>query len=358
MREWTDIVAAFDALTATAKRCALATVVRVDGSAYRRAGARMLIAEDGRAWGGVSGGCLERDVIDRARGVIATGQPFLQRYDTSDEELIERGVSTGCGGTIDVLIQPVSVDDPQAVAGLADVVRQRSACRIVTLIHATGIWRVDAGRSFVGEEAASHSAAGLALATATPNLRWQHVAISQGASTASAVVEILSPPQRLVVVGGGPDAAPVVAIAKTLGWHVAVVAARPALSLADRFSAADETYVTGSLSPLDGVAITTECAVVVMTHNLARDAAVLAALTVRPRYLGLLGPRHRTQRVIGPLPPGHPGRFLHSPVGLDIGSESPEEIALSIIAQVQGCIRVADARPHASPADAGLPCPT
>ncbi|MDB5325918.1 MAG: Xanthine and dehydrogenase maturation factor, XdhC/CoxF family [Phycisphaerales bacterium] len=350
MREWTDIVAAFNTLCEQGKACALATVVRVEGSAYRRPGARMLVAEDGRTWGGVSGGCLERDVADRARGVIAAGKPFVHRYDTSDEELIQRGVTTGCGGTIDVLIQPLSHDSPGVIPELAALLGlggKPNNVSILTIAHATGRWASTAGLShnfgtdchLIPDDLVA------AVVAESDSSRTHCCTVAGDGSEASVLVEHLSPPQRLVIVGGGPDAVPVAIIAKTLGWRVAVVAARPALAIEMRFAHVDERYVTGPEAPLSGVPITAECAVVVMTHNLARDASVLAAITARPRYLGLLGPRHRTERAIAALPSGHPGRSLHSPVGLDIGSESPEEIALSIIAEVQACVRAADARP-------------
>lgn len=330
MREWHDILAAYRSLAADGKPCALATVVGVEGSAYRRPGARMLIAEDGRTWGGVSGGCLERDVAERARGVIAAGRPYLHRYDTSDEELIDRGVSTGCGGTIEVFIEPVlNTDDsavPLALRQLHRVLTERRPLGISTIVRTSPGhgYRLGHSKSFDPIRQSD---------------RWQRDRSSNGST--ERFIEILRPPQRLVVVGGGADAVPLVTFAKALGWHVAVVAAKPALSLNERFASADERYVTAGDTPLEGVPIGGDDAVVVMTHNLARDAAVLAALTLRPKYLGLLGPRHRAERVLATLPAAHPGRQLHSPVGLDIGSDSPEEIALSIVAQIQSTLHAA-----------------
>ncbi|MGC4032782.1 MAG: XdhC family protein [Tepidisphaeraceae bacterium] len=342
MREWRDILAAHRVLAADGKPCALATVVGVEGSAYRRPGARMLIAEDGRTWGGVSGGCLERDVAERARGVIAASRSYLHRYDTSDEELIDRGVSTGCGGTIEVFIQPLTADaQSPALTQLHRVLTERQPLRLATVIKTPAANGDQLGRSMLIDSDATD----LAGISVDPSHRWQRVAAPAGG--AEWFVEMLLPPQRLVIVGGGADAVPLVTIAKTLGWHVAVVAAKPALSLATRFSHADERYVTPADAPLLQVPIDTRDAVVVMTHNIARDASALAAMPVRPAYLGLLGPRHRTVRVLAPLPPCHPATSLHSPVGLDIGSDSPEEIALSIVAQIQMTIHAS--RPQRSP---------
>src|ERR1700733_2207893 len=112
MRELSEISTAFAALRAAGKPAALATVIGVEGSSYRRPGARMLVAEDGRTWGGVSGGCLERDVARRARGVIDTGRSVRCRYDTADDDLISHGTSTGCGGAIELYIQRLDGEQP------------------------------------------------------------------------------------------------------------------------------------------------------------------------------------------------------------------------------------------------------
>ncbi|MBC7785762.1 MAG: XdhC family protein, partial [Burkholderiales bacterium] len=140
MRELLDIVAAFDELAGLGKPAALATVVGVEGSAYRSPGARMLISEDGRTWGGVSGGCLERDVMQRALGVIASGIPMLHRYDTADDEHLATGVSTGCGGVVHILIQRVTADAPGVIPLMASVVRDRRTLNLATISRASGAW--------------------------------------------------------------------------------------------------------------------------------------------------------------------------------------------------------------------------
>ncbi|HMB95799.1 MAG TPA: XdhC family protein, partial [Tepidisphaeraceae bacterium] len=135
MNELAEIIAAFDELAAQDQPAALALVIGVEGSSYRRPGARMLIAEDGRTWGGVSGGCLERDVVRRARGVIATGRCAIHRYDSADEEEISNGAATGCGGAVKILIQPISQQSPGPIPAIKEALQSRRTIRLGTIIR-------------------------------------------------------------------------------------------------------------------------------------------------------------------------------------------------------------------------------
>jgi xanthine/CO dehydrogenase XdhC/CoxF family maturation factor len=306
MNEIAEIIAAFDGLCRQDKSAALALVIGVEGSAYRRPGARMLIAEDGRSWGGVSGGCLERDVARRARGVIVTGQPVICRYDGSDDDEISPAAATGCGGTVVVLIQKISKQSPAAMAVLKDAMTDRREIRLATRIR--------------GGEISEHMMLGNSADTFSDDF----------------FVETISPPQELIIFGSGPDAVPLCAIAKTLGWHVSVVANRPASMAAERFAMADALHVTGADDPLAGVMISPRSAVVVMTHNLARDQKILSLLPTPLRYLGLLGPRQRAERIAVSVPRDLSEMF--APVGLDLGARTPQEIALAIVAEIQAVI--------------------
>jgi xanthine dehydrogenase accessory factor len=350
MSEMAEILSAFDALCGEGKPCALATVIAVEGSAYRRPSARMLVAEDGRTWGGVSGGCLERDVARRARGVIASGRGAVCRYDTTDDEELAGGAATGCGGTIDLFIQPLSREMPGPLDYFALVVKGRQSVTVATVIRAGGKLSDRIGISTTRSDgdwldAMASSDQELAdcfdeFVSATDALaRIVHVDLVDG--SADLFVEWILPPQSLVIFGGGPDAAPVVAIAKTLGWHVTVVGARPSSAMPERFGMADVLCVTPADDPTEGVEIRAGAAVVLMTHNFARDRLILENLPARLGYLGILGPRLRTDRLLselgreniaGPIEP-------FAPVGLDLGARTPPEIALSIVAEIQGVIR-------------------
>lgn len=344
MREIFDIVAAFEALCAAGKPAALATVVGVEGSSYRRPGARMLVAEDGRTWGGVSGGCLERDVAARGRGVIATGRPIICRYDTGDDEVPSLGATTGCGGVVELLLQPVSAQAPGALPMLARVLKRRETVSIATVVRASGALAGSEGTCLATDEDTCNSiVAGEVLASAGEPARVVQVRTADG--TAEVFVERLVPPQALVIFGAGPDAAPMVTIAKTLGWHVTVVGTRPASGMAERFPAADRLAVTASDDPTEGVDMPGDCAVLVMTHNLARDRAILGQLPRELRYLGILGPRHRTARLLSEIPANPVFREAFTPMGLDLGAQTPEEIALSVTAEIQAVVRQAAITP-------------
>jgi xanthine/CO dehydrogenase XdhC/CoxF family maturation factor len=351
MKELSQIVAAFDALCAAGQSAALATVIAVEGSAYRRPGARMLVSLDGRTWGGVSGGCLERDVARRGLGVIETGRPVRCRYDTGDEDAVAAGTSTGCGGTVELFIQPVSADAPGPIPFFARVLSSRKPIVISTVLRAVGANAVAPAGQCVSIDEATHRHGNPSLEIpdwAIPR-NGMPAEIAGEAITGEYFVERLVPPQALVVFGSGPDAVPVVLIAKTLGWHVTVIGSRPATGMFERFRAADAIHITQSDDPLQGVAIPSDAAVVMMTHNLARDSAILARLHGPLAYLGILGPRHRTRQLLAELPDGRvrgvlPGR-LFAPVGLDLGAQTPEEIALAIIAEIQSVVRRASGRP-------------
>jgi xanthine dehydrogenase accessory factor len=334
MNELAEIIAAFDELCRDEKPAALALVIGVDGSAYRRPGARMLIAEDGRTWGGVSGGCLERDVARRARGVIVTGQCVICRYDSSDDEEMSNGAATGCGGAVEILIQPISMRSPGPMLVLKDAVENRREVKLATVIRRGDSdlrigdhMEIQAGRSRPGFLGDPDVNVRLVEDEALP------------ASASEFFVETISPPQALVIFGSGPDAVPLCAIAKTLGWHVTIVASRPATFAARRFALADAIAVTSTDDPLAGVEIQSHSAVVVMTHNLARDQRILSLLPASLRYVGLLGPRLRAERIMRNV--SREVDEIFAPVGLDLGAQTPQEIALAIAAEILSAIRQA-----------------
>lgn len=324
MRQPIDIPSGFAALCAEGKPGALATVVAVEGSAYRRPGARMLIAEDGRTWGGVSGGCLERDVAHRGRGVIVTGACVLHRYDTIDDEGLSLGAATGCGGTVDVFIQPIRADHPGPIDAMRNAARMRQAQVIGTVL-----------RSACGTRTGQVVPVDSASTDTLPRIDRRTI----DGEVVDLFLECITPPQALVIFGGGPDVVPLVSIAKTLGWHVTVIGAYPSTHLHERFASADAVYVTSGDAPTRDVPIPPDSAVCVMTHNLVRDALILTALPADLPYVGLLGPRHRTDRVMLEVKRSQPIRHLHTPIGLDLGAESSEEIALAIAAEIQAVLR-------------------
>jgi xanthine/CO dehydrogenase XdhC/CoxF family maturation factor len=364
MKDILDIVRAHHLLAEQGQSAALATVVNVEGSSYRRAGARMLVAADGHTWGGVSGGCLERDVASKARGVLATGRAIVHRYDTTDDENLAQSAppdsspaaSTGCFGAVEVFIQPLSPDKPGPIPFIARVLDSRQPTRLLSVLQsndpslALTTWIIDSGDAANSISLPSQLAEIVATMSADALPTDSHrrsTALRHRAGDLDLFIESIQPPQSLVIFGGGPDAVPLLSAAKAIGWRVVVIATRPAADAAERFADADQLLITSSDDPAAGLSLDADTAVVVMTHNFNRDLRILAAMDRPVAYLGILGPRRRTDRLlVGAKLPADFDKFnVFAPIGLDLGAESPDEIALAIVAEILGTVRDGSARP-------------
>jgi xanthine dehydrogenase accessory factor len=351
MNESKVLVEAFAAAQASGERCALATIVRVEGSAYRRPGARMLIAQTGRTTGMISGGCLDGDVRERAGRVIQTGRPALVRYDTTTDAEIVWGLGLGCNGVVDVLIEPVTESTADLMRFLEEAAGSpgRSALAIVI--------RSDSRALGLGSRVllSSDGRASLAGAKETDTVISEiladlQVAIRSGVSsvtrygsdaTVETFVEIVDPQVPLVIFGAGVDAVPLVSVARQLGWHTTVVDTQARSRSMERFKEADAVILCRPEDAASRVTLTERSVAVLMTHNYTHDLELLPFLLNSPtRYIGCLGPRRRTERLLSELP-GEPGLSLkrlagrlHAPIGLDVGAETPSEISVSIGAEI------------------------
>jgi xanthine/CO dehydrogenase XdhC/CoxF family maturation factor len=343
MRELGDILAAFERL-ASGDVGVLASVVSVSGSTYRRIGARLLVLPDDASIGLISGGCLEGDLIARAREVRDEGSPRLVRYDATVEDDIVWGLGLGCAGVVDVLLEPVAPGRPGPLAWLGAWRSQRE-----TGVLATAVAPPHVGRRFAlhpdgrvegdpGDEVRA------ALEEARSTGRSRRIATREGDVT----VEVVRPPLRLVVFGAGPDAVPVARLAVELGWDVELVDHRPAHARAERFPGARVHQIPAS-DAVARVGVDRDTYVLVMTHHYLVDRELLAALLPsQTPHIGLLGPRRRADDLLADVEqlgveftPDQRER-LHAPAGLDIGGEGPEAIALSLLAEVMA---TAEGRP-------------
>lgn len=346
MRELRDILDALAEAQARGEPTALGTVIRVHGSTYRREGARLLIRADGTTVGSVSGGCLEGDIAEIAREVLTSGRPRLAQYDlTSDDDAVW-GLGLGCNGAIDVLIEPVPGDLP---ARLRRAIDDRQTLVLATLVAGPeGL--TPGARIYLPEDGAPEGSLGdptldaAAVAAARTQLDARKsavVSLQSSRGPAEAFVEVLIPPLPLLVCGAGHDTLPLVRLAHELGWWVMVADSRPAFATRERFPGADEVVLADDAEVPQKVRIDRHTFVVVMTHNFLHDRTLLRALLATPaRYIGLLGPRARTDRLLADLArdgarldDGQRAR-LFGPVGVDLGAESPEEIALSILSEI------------------------
>lgn len=293
---------------------ALATLVAVNGSSYRRPGARLLVLPDGGSIGSISGGCLEEDLRARARAVLAGGTPQLVTYDTSDENDLVWGTGLGCRGEVRVFIERLADPLPGWIAALREGFRERRDTALA----------VDFGENIA-------ACRGTRLAGTGDD--------GPGAGT---FVERVLPPPSLLLFGAGDDAQPLVALAGQLAWDVTVFDTRPAYATAARFPAARRVVAGPAEAAARHPAIVADSQAIVMSHRYRDDLAVLRVLLATPpAYLGVLGPRHRTERLLRELaeegiePDAMLRERLFAPVGLDLGGASPETVALSIVAELQ-----------------------
>lgn len=352
MREIPALLAAWQRLRAAGEEAVLATVVKVEGSSYRSPGARMLIDPQGASVGTISGGCLESHVVKRAWWLTEAAGAKVCRYDTTADEDAQWAFGLGCNGVVHVLLERLSAGRNDAQLDALRVVRDEMRAAATAVVIDVRGCPVGVGERLVMfpdgrcEGRFSNAEFGKRvtddLATVMHERSSQHRRYPVDGGEVEVFLECVSPPLRLVVFGAGHDAVPVVHLAKQLGWHVTVADGRAHYARRERFPEADEVRVTNPGNPLDGCGVTADTAVVVMTHSVDQDRELLRRLLQSPpRYVGQLGPRSRTVRLLneigadgaadGPL---HVDR-LHYPIGLDIGADNPEEIALAIVGEIR-----------------------
>ena len=336
-REAEQILTAIRTARQTDTRCAIATVVRIQGSAYRREGARIVVHEDGTYVCLLSGGCLEPAVADAAARVIATGEPAIVNFDLAEDSVW--GLGIGCSGAVDVRIERVD-DEPVLSAWLDLIDRGERGVLVTPLSGPTGrllvrgrddvVGRLGDARTSDAAIAAARERLGLPIPRSGP-------AYIGGAEL---FFDVSLPPPELVIFGGGTDACPLALQARALGFAVTVVDPREGLLTAERFPGATLKAVPfAGLAP--AVPLTAGSYVVVMNHHLERDEQSLRHALASPAcYIGVLGPRSRYSRLLARLESSGPGpaperlACVRSPVGLALGAETPEEIALSILGEL------------------------
>lgn len=335
---------------------ALATVVKVNGSAYRRPGARMLITPNGSTHGTISGGCLEREVARQALRMMETqASPTVQAFDLSDDDLI-LGFGTGCDGVVHVLIEPAPKPhhtDPLAL--LQTCYDHRHTGLLATVINAPEgsgalgrrlLYRADGTAGGDLADGPLHELLRADLAAILADQRHQIRRYDTAAGTFEVLFEMIRPPVHLALFGAGHDVHPMVHLARTLGWRVTVVGRKPVNVLTERFPDADaHIFLMHPEEAPDHVAFDAWSAAVVMNHQYPRDKTLIGALLgTSAAYVGALGPRVRTARIRQELAAEQPALTeahfdkLHGPIGLDIGTETPDEIALATLAEIQAVL--------------------
>ncbi|MFE1746882.1 XdhC family protein [Coleofasciculus sp. H7-2] len=355
MKELQEIVAAFAKAKNCGKTVAIATIVKVSGSTYRRPGARMLMTLEGERIGSISGGCLENDVFERAQQVIVSGEPMLVNYDTTSDNDIVWGLGLGCKGMVQVLIERLTPENLSPLTFLAECLHRRQVGVLATIFHIEGQIKAPVGTHlmlhqdgtiFSNLEDADLSADILEDAREVLDKNCSQVKLYPLlGGKAEVFLEAIQPPVSLVIFGAGDDAIPVVRLAKELGWYVTLIDSRPANATSARFPSADEVILSRPEAIHETVEINNRTVAVVMTHNYLHDLEILKTLLPSPvQYLGILGPKRRTEQLLLELKEWGIQlteaqlHRLHGPVGLDIGADTPEAIALSIVAEIQAVL--------------------
>jgi len=337
---------------------ALGILVHTEGSTYRKPGALMLIAADGEYAGLLSGGCLEADLAEHARTVIATGAARMVRYDLRSPDDLLWGLGIGCEGAMQILLVRIApANQYQPLAALAGALRTHTRCAVGIVCESAdpqtplGALALpgDAGGRPPATLATEAIAGALAECAARGQPRWLELPQAQ-----LFVLPLWLPP-RILILGAGPDALPVVEFGARLGWKLTLVDHRPSYAVAAHFPQAEAVRLARTRelpATLDLGAFT---AAVVMSHHLPSDLEYLRVLAASPiPYVGLLGPPGRRDRLLADLG-ADAGRLrgrLHAPVGLPLGGRTPEAIALAIVAELQSFVSAGAAARGKRPSDA------
>ena len=352
-KEITDIVRAFREAQRHGRQTALATVVHVEGSSYRRPGARMLVEDTGRMTGAISGGCLEGDALRRALQAIHQRENKLVTYNTLHEDDVEFGVQLGCNGIVHILFEPIRPEDPDnPVALLERFLEQRTNAVVVTLFSLEHYHGAQRGTCFFANEAGAFSkiednALEISIGSEAARVLASNSSLLRHYADCgiTAFAELLQPPVSLVVAGAGNDALPLVDMAALLGWQTTVVDGRATHATRQRFPKAQRILVGKPSEIVPQLAIDDRTVFVLLTHNFNYDLELLSLLLEENSpYIGVLGPKKRLERLLAALE--ERGRTLtdehlsaiFGPTGLDLGAEGAEEIALSVLAEIKAVL--------------------
>src|SRR5215204_270439 len=340
MKEIRDIIKAFDEAEKLGKQTALATVVHVEGSSYRRPGARMLIEDDGQLTGAISGGCLEGDALRKALLVMTEKRSKLVAYDTMDDDDAKFGVGLGCNGIIQVLIEPIDMANPNnPIQYLKTINEKRQKAVLITLFSLQDKKDPQYGTCLLLKEDGKiidHAPVlkDVLLADANEALLNQTSSFKNYISNdhnLTAFIEMIKPPVSVIIIGAGNDVIPVVDMADILGWETTVVDGRANYAKKERFVSACQVLVSKPEQVLEQIEIDEHTVFLLMTHNYNYDMAMLRQLLQKNvAYIGMLGPKKKRERMLNEL--REEGlvfteqqlSVLHSPVGLDIGAETSE----------------------------------
>ncbi len=363
MRELEVIISTYDQLKLGAVECVLATVVHVEGSAYRRAGARMLVDEFGNITGAISGGCLEGDALRKALHALHHQKNKLITYDTSDEDDAIIGAQLGCNGIIQVLFEPINYDDElNPCEILKDAIQKKKPLAIVVQFNLNKIKNQQGTNLIISEDSeiignqTEKEIFDHILEQAKQAIKYDKSQFTEfliGEENQYFFIQSYQPPVKLIIVGAGNDAQILAQQADLLGWEVIVTDGRPTHANKNRFTSSCQIIVSKPEESLKNIPLNNRSCIVLMSHNYNYDLAVLKLVITDKQipYIGILGPKKKYQRMLDDM--AQAGVELetdsllkiYAPVGLEIGAETPAEIGLSILSEIQAVISNKNAKP-------------
>ncbi len=327
----------------------LATVVHTEGSTYSKAGRHILIRANGEHEGLLSGGCLEGDLAEHARTVLTNGAPLSITYDMRDTADDLWGIGLGCNGMMRILLQRLTADNNwQPFTAIAEAMARTIASTGI-LITASDTDELQPGACFICDGGGHWQEAGTAL-TKNPEQQQPSAALpatidhNTPTGPCTSLSWRIQPWPRILLLGAGPDAVPVVQLASTLGWEITVADHRLHYIESGQFDAADILLLVDPAKIIQQLPLELYSAVVVMSHHIDTDRTYLQQLSDNAInglcYIGILGPAARRAKLLSELDMSDTdfADRLHGPVGLDIGSDSPETIALSLISEIQSVL--------------------
>lgn len=341
MQEIAQIVNAYEIAIQQGKKTALATVVHVSGSSYRRPGARMLVTEDGIMTGAISGGCLEGDALRKAALAISQEKNKLVIYDTTDEDDAKLGIQLGCNGIVSILFEPIlSGTENNPIAVLRDAIATREASLIITIFSKDqqkqfGTFNQTILPLFVLELISAE------ISQVINSRKSLHKELLLEGNQQHCFIEFSEPTISLVIVGAGNDAIPLAKMAAVVGWNITIVDGRLTHANTQRFPAVDQIKVGKPLEVIDQLMMDGRTAFVLMTHNYNYDLSILEHLQGKDiGYIGLLGPASKRDRMLNELEQKgivfseQERTKIFGPTGLNLGAETAEEIAVSICSEI------------------------
>jgi xanthine dehydrogenase accessory factor len=348
MKETEDIIRSHKKARQQNKKTALATVVHVEGSSYRRPGARMLVTEDGELTGAISGGCLEGDALRKALLAINQQQNKLVTYNSMDEEDNSIGIQLGCNGIVHILFEPIDDSKENNPIVLLEKISAQAGNAVLSTLFSLDSKQEQPGTCVMATKQYYNGSMEIvsiiekdiwAVFENNTSLIKEYVINNK---TITCFIELMKPPVDFVIAGAGNDIFPLVQMANVLGWHITIIDGRKTHATVNRFPSAKKIIVGKPAEAIKQITITKQTVFVLMSHNYNYDFSMLKELSnTTCNYIGVLGPKKKLEKMFTELQQqgivlnDAQKEKIYGPVGLDIGAETSEEIALSIIAEIK-----------------------